>query len=542
MRPRSLWLGAWVCTASLLLLAALCSPAAVAASPLAQAARREDPRLAKPVTLDGSSLFLGELAERLTQQTGVSISVVGEGAADYRLCCAVRDRPLGDVLDALWSLMSYRQAEWHWERRKGVAGYSYCLLRTLPARRLAGELRAQIDEQFIGHYERMMRAVAAPGEPGPPADSVEGALLSSTRLRNGLKLFGRLLPDETRRAVLRSAATPRVSVNDLDAEGREFVESIWQRSINPSAMAALPRPEWIEFRTARLGNNVSPSLFIQVQGLGGYAYLGGDPLEKQTHTALDERWQLPGDLRPGDAAGIKELSAPAAALPQRGNEPLALQIRKLADELKVPILAYLPRGRGAVAISRPASLPQVLQQLKAKDPYLVSKVREGVLLLRYRAWFQQEEDPPALTWTLHRKVRKLLGEPEGDALLPAYCQVASLLTVPQLLAASEDYPLLAPVAFWREPLALYSRTESARRRLVSGRGVPLSELAGPTPLSRSPGLARALESGKFNSLRLVVEREESPSDWVLTLLLRSDPGEELPVFKLFPPKREGVVP
>jgi hypothetical protein len=493
------------------------------------------------VTVTSSSLFLGDLAERLTQQTGVPISLAGEGAGDYRICCAIKERPLVEVMDAVWSLMSYRAAEWHWERRKGSAGLSYRLMRTLPARRLAQELRGQLDEQFDRHYETMMRAVASPEDPGPPPDTPEGKLLSSPRLRTGLQLFARAVPAEKRKAIVLGGAVQRISVSDLDADGQAFVEGIWQKSMNPNSTAALPRPEWIEFRTTRFGGYVSPSLFIQVQGLGGYAYLGGDPLEKQSHAALDERWQLPGDLRPEQAPELKEPALSGAGLSRPSTDLLAVQVRKLAEELGVPVLAYLPRGQRAVSISRPASVAQLLQQLKAKEPYLVSKVRGGVLLLRYRAWFQQEEDPPALTWEFFRKIRKTLGEPENTAPLSAYCRVASLATVPQLIALAEDYPLLAAVAFWREPLAYLARNEASRRKLVAPRGIALRELVGPVPLM-SMGLNRALAAGKFTTLRLEIEREDSPTDWQLTLLLGSENGNEVPVLKLFPPPPEGIRP
>jgi len=542
MKSPAYCLGASLRAGLLFLIAAMVfSPGVARAAALGAAARQEDPRLRQLVTIDSSSLFLAELAQRLTKQTGVQIALSGEAAGDYRICCAVKARPLADVMDAVWSLMSYRNAEWHWERRKSAAGFRNYLMRTLPARRLAGELRNLIDGQFDQHYEKMMRAVSSPDDPAPPADSVEGKLLGSARIRSGLQLFGRLVPTETRRAVLSGGAIHRIPVGELDAEGRDFVQGIWQKSMNPNSTALLPRPEWLEFRATRLGSNVSPSLFIVLDGLGGYAYLGGDPLEKQTHGALDERWQLPGDLQPEQAQELKDLRLAAPGLPEPLGLPHTLQVRKLAEELGIPIFAYLPRGRGAVRITRPASLPHLLQQLKSREPYLVSKVRNGVLLLRYRAWFQQEEDPPALTWEFCRKARGILGE-ETALPLSAYCRVASLSTIPQLAALAEDYPLMGSVAYWREPLALLARSESSRRRLLSHKGIALREMMGAVSGSASTGLTRALTAGRFSTLRIEIEREHDPADWVLTLLLGGDNGEETPVFRLFPPMREGVRP
>ena len=77
---------------------------------------RQDARLEKRVTLSEPRVWLGDLLEKLTAQTGVSLSAgdSGDGAGDPEVTVFVTGTRLKDLMSALWSLVSYRGAEWHW--------------------------------------------------------------------------------------------------------------------------------------------------------------------------------------------------------------------------------------------------------------------------------------------------------------------------------------------------------------------------------------------------------------------------------------------
>jgi len=79
-----------------------------ASDPLTDKMRQEDSRLDKPVTLIAPRIYVGELLERLSEQMGVRLTA-GEkdGAADDQVMVLLKDVPLGDAMNALWSLRNH---------------------------------------------------------------------------------------------------------------------------------------------------------------------------------------------------------------------------------------------------------------------------------------------------------------------------------------------------------------------------------------------------------------------------------------------------
>ena len=105
------------------------------------AMRKADARLQTRVTLRSPRILVGEMLERLSRQSGVTLTADADSlTGGDSVAVSLRDVPLADAMNALWSLFSYRHAEWDWRRNaiRGESGrYAYTLARPDYARNRA---------------------------------------------------------------------------------------------------------------------------------------------------------------------------------------------------------------------------------------------------------------------------------------------------------------------------------------------------------------------------------------------------------------------
>jgi hypothetical protein len=115
---------------------------------IATAIRAADPRLSKPITFSSRSIALGDLLAALSHQTNVPLSMDPQSGAFYiRLAVSLKQVPLGEALDGIWSLLSYQEAAWAWQRSGDVVSYHYELVRPPTAERYAAQMNgAPVDE------------------------------------------------------------------------------------------------------------------------------------------------------------------------------------------------------------------------------------------------------------------------------------------------------------------------------------------------------------------------------------------------------------
>jgi hypothetical protein len=85
--------------------------------------RREDPRLERRVSLSNSRITIGNLAVRLGQLTALDLgSEIRDPATGEQIAVFLRDLPIADGMNAIWSLMSYRNAAWEWRGKGSLVG------------------------------------------------------------------------------------------------------------------------------------------------------------------------------------------------------------------------------------------------------------------------------------------------------------------------------------------------------------------------------------------------------------------------------------
>ena len=88
---------------------------------------KADQRLAVPVDYSGRTT-VGEFCEWLTAAKGIRISASDrDGAADPAVFVNCSKLPIWKVLNAVWATMSYRGAQWIWERHPSGGQFTYRL-------------------------------------------------------------------------------------------------------------------------------------------------------------------------------------------------------------------------------------------------------------------------------------------------------------------------------------------------------------------------------------------------------------------------------
>ena len=111
----------------------------------------------KKISFDAPRVYVGEFLEEVTRQTGVPITAEDRNTASGEVIALhLKNAPLGDVLDALWSLVSYQKAEWNWLREGEKGKYAYRLQRTDRAARYSKDLADAAQQEFEGHIAHMM--------------------------------------------------------------------------------------------------------------------------------------------------------------------------------------------------------------------------------------------------------------------------------------------------------------------------------------------------------------------------------------------------
>jgi hypothetical protein len=87
-----------------------------------------------------------------------------------------------------------------------------------------------------------------------------------------------------------------VAVSELSDEGRRFVQFVFDQHVPPERRTAAHRaPEHVTFWSRQSPGSVAPTVFVQLEGYGGYGYLGGRPLTQQFEEHLTAEWLLAGD-------------------------------------------------------------------------------------------------------------------------------------------------------------------------------------------------------------------------------------------------------
>ncbi len=483
-----------------------------------------DPRLAHSVSAAYARVYVGDLATRLQEQSGVDIAAdTASGASDRRVLISVRDRPAWKVMSALASLLSYRLALWQWERRylDGVAQYR--LVRT----RGAQALPARLNDEAQNELERLTaEAISASRRShdewlarlaDPTPVSVE------ERAGWGLQVFATALPEDVQKAVLRGETRAKLPVDELPAFGRRLVEDLY-RSMRPQTRRAdgeitpAPMPTEIVADTSR-GRGPTASLFLEMGSMGGYSYSGGLPLANAFRARLEHMWIGDGDRKSNEAEESRAMSV--GVRHELAKALLRYDPRwvELAERTDVPVLALAPTGRDSASFAsdRVFSLRDYLGALVSRD-YAIHKWRHDMLLITYAGWFRESQEVHACPWEAVRALRKACTDNEGLPPLDVLIRLAADLTPEQLQTLSDDWKPAESLIPIRGLLTAINRDDGLRTKLVTSgtltlRGRPAGSLASGVSHVPADRVASLL-------VRATVVRTDGGHHLVITALFR----------------------
>ncbi|NLH97935.1 MAG: hypothetical protein GX446_00425 [Chthonomonadales bacterium] len=433
-----------------------------------------DIRLHRHVTLTGEGLYLAEVASALSRQTGVSVVAdESSGASDARLLIRVTQLPAWQVMEALSSVFSYKHAPWQWEVKMGTVP-AYRLVQSRSAQELPSRLERAAQDEFERMTEEAIASSPWTLEERERRMSMQDPMTVQERATWGLQLFAECLTQEDRLAVIRGHSRPTIKVTDLPGWGRRFVEDMYRghdakRKLPDGSFEPVPRPEWIRFAADRLGNKATRSLYIDVDGLGGYAYSGGVPLQRRFNELHLDMWLLDGDARSHKGAEARIIPERKPNYVTRSLTGLARRCAEISEHGDIPLIARVPRVRSFLdAGSGPVGrvLGPYLSDLR--DTYQAAhKWRHGILLVTYSSWFCQPEEVARPPWSQVKAIREAVKANDRTAMIEALLRAASVMTLQQLRVLEADWHAAGSLAVFQTPLATVHRDADLRHTLVN---------------------------------------------------------------------------
>jgi len=468
-----------------LLLWVVLLPVPCAAAPLSDTLRRQDPRLEKTVTLISPRIYMGELLERFSEQTGAAISADEEsGAADIQVTVSLRRVPLADAMDALWSLVSYQDAKWDWERTGKAASYRYSLVQPEAARLLPTTLQKQVQKEFEGQADKLLAGLKM--TPDQLKEAAKGdRLLTSLadgiddRVRPSMEIFAGL-PSEVQQAILDKQQGITIPVSALSPDGRKFVHDQWvwvreKGGVTKDSKGNLippPEPTAVTVSSSRFSEQIAPSLNLDV-GFGGGDLAGGGWMEKDWRSRIGLMWMNPGDVAEMSASA-RQVPMPHTSRPDSPDtQTYTSRLLQLSKAAPLSFLARLPDARTFnSSITRELPYDRSVQSYltRLQDASIAHKWRGGILLLTHPSWLTDPEALADAPWSVARRLRDHEAQGDGFLTLGDFAWAAGRTTPAQMQALSAHFPGMAGAAGWHDLLTLYDGSPSLRPRLLSPQG------------------------------------------------------------------------
>lgn len=442
----------------------LCISAALGQAPGADAAiglpkQWSDPRLKATVSVSAASIYLGELLERMSAQSGVTLSMdINDRLSGIVIACDLKQVPLADVMNALSSLLGCKGGEWEWKAGTITLSPSYLFRPTSAARQVPERLRTAMQERFEKQAAVMMQLASLPPEArrsgiedlapllSPEDPEGEKAALQGRAMDESFwavpRLFGTLLSPDQRLRLLREEGAVDILLNTLSADDRQAVKMLETGTSDGMGEASVDR---LRFESRRYKNGAVWSLPSVMFGLergeaaiGLHGFLGASPY--QLAPVVYNSWLLPGDMATSESESLPIVPPADLKLDvvwQRASVP-AQRIAELAAVEKVSFLAALPTYSGFEIPPSFGQTPKQYFEMLWRVPRLMHKWRSGVLLVHYPEWFFG--DDTLFPYSLVKRLRTALQRQDGLLTLEDVAAPVLTLNSAQLGMLTAEIP------------------------------------------------------------------------------------------------------
>jgi hypothetical protein len=468
-----------LCTLGVYLVALLGGPAS--GQNLDQKLCKEDSALATRVSIPCGRYAIGELLEKLASESSVTLESGDpyDGGSGFEVTVCLKNVPLSDAMSALYALMSYKKHEWRWTRMGKEGHFIYKLTRPFEARTLRDELKAWAQRALMKQASKLVEALQLSPEELKQAaakDSLLKGFAESPRMQDGIEAFSSLLSPETQAAVLNGAASPQLQVSQLDARGQQFVRDQWKKAGGFSVRAdgsefPTPEPTWIQFHVSP-GNSPAPTMYIELEGLGGYGYFGGNALNNDFRNYFASLWLLPGD----DAHTALEqqtLKRKPGMVIKDSTRVMEARLGELSEATPLSFMARLPEDQTNDP-HQLAGVPlgEIFRIFRGTGYELQSKWRAGTLLLTDDRLYLDDPLNPA-PWIAVKRLRGMRERSHGFFTWSDLVVIAHDYDSDLLERLSKEFPVTKSLMNYQDLFrSFYGETYRAKQ-LFSREGLPL---------------------------------------------------------------------
>jgi len=449
--------------------------------------RAVDTRLETSVTFDADRMYLGEALEKVSAQTGVSVSIPAEDpASGIPITCHVKNIPLADFMNSVWSLVSFPNATWQITVDLQQNMRRYQLLPTVASRALADRLSREAAQYSVDLVAVLLKMCnMTPKERQANAHQLAQAMLAENddKVRYYvndsksaddywamIRAFATALtPDQ--QAQLLQGGTISLPLNSLDANTQATLRASIGHNYTESNGVRIeePPPDTVRFSFGQhdIGNKYDTDskqhlirqLFIGVGNAHSFVsgtYLGGMQLGLKNRVL--GRWILPGDLL--HAATEKQVLStlpdlPAASLWQHV-APFDRLLTQLAAAQSVSYIGVAPEDpNNQVDLPFGKSVELCLEELR-RSTGVMHKWRDGVLLFNYSVWFYGDEAqyPYAVVKQLRESKQRHIGTP---LTLPEIADDVITLSLVQMKRLAKEFPQIKDNRIKRPIFVFYKK-------------------------------------------------------------------------------------
>ena len=278
-------------------------------------ARAADPRLEVPLTFDADRMYLGEILEKVSAQTGVSVSIPPkELESGIQITCHLKEVPLADFMNSVWSLVGFAGATWQITSDGRQTNPRYQLLTTQEAHSLAERLRLETDKATAKLWHLLLKiSLLTPKERQSYIPQLAEAMLveeavaksylrddpSSNQRWFKISLFATDLSAAQQDQALRGVPVS-VSLSSLTSAHQEQLRALeGQHYVEVDGLQKENVPDRLQFTFANSITNKKSlvrNLFIGVgneTSMVSRSVMGG--LNVGVKSWIQENWILPGD-------------------------------------------------------------------------------------------------------------------------------------------------------------------------------------------------------------------------------------------------------
>jgi hypothetical protein len=387
-------------------------------------ARSADPRLNLPLNFDADRMYLGEVLEKVSAQTGVSLSIPPEDPeSGIPIICHVKKIPLADFMNSVWSLVGYSQATWQINSDTPQKPRNYRLLPTAASRALADRLIRETDQNTLKLLDvyLQMAAMTGPERRTHIHQLAEAMLLDKDEIAAGfvqdvpgidqhwsmVHLFTTELSAAQQEQVLHGA-TISVPFSEMSAGGQEVIRQFGSQShstVNGVPVSDIPDAVRFGFSWYGIGQGTKQMMrklsvgIVRGSGANTMDYMG--IMERGMQSRLRDGWILPSDLRSKEIQ--KQPVNPLPNLPEKSiwsHVPaFDLVMAQIAEAQNFSFVGVAPEDRNHTSSTGQSTTsttvsgqpaPRCLDDLRSQEGTMF-KWRDGVLLFSYPLWFYGDD-------------------------------------------------------------------------------------------------------------------------------------------------------